>query len=240
MLVGITAVGLALRVWGTSYGLPYLYHPDEPLGAMVALIMLKTGDLNPHFFGYGSLFFYLNALAYIPFYLIGQALGLWSTPADITNLQSLALGVGMSAMPTQIILGRWVSVVEGTMCSPLAYWIGSRWSGRATGLLAAGLVALSPTLVVHSQFITPNILSALMILFTLAALVRQTRQSRWPAYVLVGIALGAAIASKYNAALLLVSCGMTYFLLHGRAALRKPEAYLSLGVAGITFIALPP
>jgi hypothetical protein len=56
-LVGLIVLGLVLRVWGITFGLPYLYHPDEPLGVSVAINMVKTGDLNPHFFGYGSLFF---------------------------------------------------------------------------------------------------------------------------------------------------------------------------------------
>ena len=55
-LVGLIVLGAGLRVWGITFGLPYLYHPDEPLGVSVAINMVKTGDLNPHFFGYGSLF----------------------------------------------------------------------------------------------------------------------------------------------------------------------------------------
>src|SRR5450756_614705 len=153
ILLGVMVVGLVLRLGGLSYGLPYLYHPDEPLGATVALNMLKTGDLNPHFFGYGSLFFYLNALAYIPYFLLGRLLNVFHSPADIPNLQMLALGVGQTFMPAQIVLGRLVSVGEGMACIPVAYWIGSRLSNRRVGLLAAGCVALSPTDVIHSQFI---------------------------------------------------------------------------------------
>jgi 4-amino-4-deoxy-L-arabinose transferase-like glycosyltransferase len=240
ILLGVMVVGLVLRLGGLSYGLPYLYHPDEPLGATVALNMLKTGDLNPHFFGYGSLFFYLNALAYIPYFLLGRLLNVFHSPADIPNLQMLALGVGQTFMPAQIVLGRLVSVGEGMACIPVAYWIGSRLSNRRVGLLAAGCVALSPTDVIHSQFITPNILTTLMVLLTLAAIIRLRPESRWPSYVWVGVALGSSIASKYNAAVLGLAFIAACFMLHGWRALRKREVYLSGLVSMITFFVVTP
>lgn len=46
ILAALILTGFGARVWGISYGLPYLYHPDKPMGAGVALHMLKTGDLN--------------------------------------------------------------------------------------------------------------------------------------------------------------------------------------------------
>lgn len=239
-LAGLAIAGFTMRVWGIRYGLPYLYHPDEPLGAAVALNMLKMGDLNPHFFGYGSLFFYLNALAYIPYYLIGEIAGFFHTPADIPSLQQFVVGVGRTLMPSQIILGRLVSVALGVLCIPVVYWLGSRLSNRQVGLLAAALVALSPALVLHSQFITPNILATLMVLVTLATLLHLTPQSRWPSYVLVGMALGGAVASKYNAAMLGISYLVACLTLHGWAALRKFNTYLSPLVAALAFLAVTP
>ncbi len=239
-LMGLIVVGFAARGWGITFGLPYLYHPDEPVGVGVAVNIFKTGDLNPHSFGYGSLFFYLNALAYVPYYFVGQLAGVFHSPNDIPQLQSLALGVGQALMPTQMILGRLVSVVAGTLCIPFAYWLGTRLSGRGTGLLAATLVALSPTLVLHSQYITPNILVTLMTLVTLATLIRLAPESRWPAYVLVGIAFGAAIASKYNAVFLATACAMAYVALWGRSMLRRPGVYVSALATVATFFVLTP
>ncbi len=236
----VMVIGLGLRLWGIGYGLPYLYHPDEPLGASIALRMLKTGDLNPHFFGYGSLFFYLNALAYVPYYLLGQAVGLFQTPVDIPDLQSFILGVGRSLMPSQIVLGRLVSVAVGMLCIPASYWLGRRLSNPKAALLAAALVALSPTLVLHSQFITPNTLVTLAILLTLVALVRLTPTSRWPSYALAGIALGLAVASKYNAAILIFSCVPAFFMLQGWNVLRRPESFLVPATAVFTFVAVTP
>ena len=239
-VLGLTAVGFFVRVWGISYGLPYMYHPDEPLGVATALKMIKTGDLNPHFFGYGSLFFYLNALAYLPYFLLGQVIGLFHTPADVPDLQMLMMGVGRTLMPSQVIVVRLISVVEGVLCIPVTYWLGMRLRNRKTGLLSAACVALSPSLVLHSQFVTPNILTTLGVLLALAAMLRLTPQSRWPAYVLVGIALGCAVASKYNAGILFLSYGFTCLTLHRWAALRKWNVYLGFLTAGLAFVAVTP
>jgi len=240
VLLGLIVLGLLARVWGISYGLPYLYHPDEPVGLRIALHIFKTGDLNPRFFGYGSLFFYLNALAYLPYYLIGQLLGLFHTPANIPNLQMLQMGVGQTLMPSQVILGRLLSVLEGIACIPVAYWLGKHLSHRNTGLLAAGLVAISAPLVLHSQFVTPNILTTLWVLIALAAFSQLTPQSRWPSYVWAGLALGCAIASKYNAGMLLGAYLVTCLMLYGRSAPRMWVIYLVPAVAVLTFIAVTP
>jgi 4-amino-4-deoxy-L-arabinose transferase-like glycosyltransferase len=240
LIIAITALGFLLRLWGIQHGLPYIYHPDEPVGVNIPLRMFQTGDFNPHFFGYGSLFFYLNAIAYIPYYLLGVLSGAFQSPSDIPALQSLGLGVTRTLLPSQISLGRSVSVIIGALCIPLAGWIGSRLSNRQVGWLAAAFVALSAPLVLHSQFITPNILATFTVLLTLATLMRLTPQSGWASYALVGVCMGLAIASKYNAALLTLSCATTYFILKGRDALRDPRSYLSLAVAALAFVAATP
>ena len=229
-----------MRLWGIRYGLPYLYHPDEPLGVSVALNMIKTGDLNPHFFGYGSLFFYLNALAYIPYYVLGHTLGLFHTPSDIPGLQVLSMGVGRTLMPSQIVLGRLVSVTVGILCIFTVYWLGVRLSNRPVGLLAAAFVTFSPTCVLHSQFITPNILVTFLVSLTLATLLRLTPRSRWTSYALASIAWGCAMVSKYNSAMLVIPFGITYWMLHGWNTLRKREVYLGLFLTLLTFIAVTP
>jgi len=240
LLVGLIIVGLGVRLWGIGWGLPYLYHPDEPLGVWVSLGMLKTGDLNPHFFGYGSVFFYLQALAYVGYFLVGQVMGLFQAPMDIPDIQKVALGVGRSFMPSQIVAGRLVSVLLGGLCIVLAYYLGQRLVSRQAGVLAAAFVALSPSLTLHSQLITPNILATLSILLELAALVRIRSDSKWLDYALVGVAFGLAVASKYNTALLIIPMAVTYGLARGRLIWRTPGVYISLVVAGLTFLLVTP
>ncbi len=241
IIVLLMVLGFGLRVWGIGYGLPYLYHPDEPM-VQNALSMVKTNDLNPHFFGYGSLFFYINAIVYWAYYLLGKMVGLFSSTSDIPDLQLLGLGIGRSLMPTEVIAGRLVSVLLGTLCIPITYWLGTRLSNRRVGLLAAVFVTFSAPLVVHSQFITPNILTSLLVLLTLAVLV-WSDSATWPPYLsstLIGLVFGLAVASKYNAAFLVIPCGVAYFLRYRWQMLKRLDLYISLTVAGLTFFVVTP
>ena len=62
-LAAIVLMGLALRLWGIDFGLSNLYcRPDETTLVHRALA-IGAGDLNPHFFNYLSLQFYLLAPA---------------------------------------------------------------------------------------------------------------------------------------------------------------------------------
>jgi len=240
ILVLIFLAGFAFRIWGLNYGLPYLYHPDEPVGASIALKIFKTHDLNPHFFDYGSFFIYLNSLAYFPYYLLGRIIGLFNTPADIPDLQILNLGIGRTLLRSQILLGRLITVFWGLSCIYLGYFLGNRLSGRKVGLLSALLIAISAPMVLHSQLITPNMGVTCMILFTLTILIHLTPQSPWRYYALIGIGIGLAVAIKYNAVWLLIPFGVSVLLLFGRATLFQPKAYFSLLIAGVTFLAATP
>jgi 4-amino-4-deoxy-L-arabinose transferase-like glycosyltransferase len=143
-------------------------------------------------------------------------------------------------MPTEMLVGRGVSLLAGILCIPLVYRLGRRLAGRGTGLLAATLVALSPTLVMHSQYVTPNMLVTMMSLVALVTVVRLTPQSRRRDFVLAGITLGAAIASKYNAVFLIPSYLVAYLLLFGRSILRQRSIYLSFLAAIVTFFVITP
>jgi hypothetical protein len=45
--------------------------------------MLNAGELHPRFFHWPSLPFYINVLAYIPYFSLGKMLGVFQTPTDI-------------------------------------------------------------------------------------------------------------------------------------------------------------
>lgn len=158
ILIGlILLTALSARVWGISYDLPYIYHPDEPGYIAISQNIFKTGDLNPHFFNYPSLFFYINAIAYIPYYLFGKLTGVFHAPSDILPPISLAMGVTRAQMPTTVLLGRAVTICFGIGTVGLTYLVGKQITGRtAVGLLASLMVAISPTNVWHSRLITPD------------------------------------------------------------------------------------
>ena len=60
----VLMIGIALRGYTLGYDLPYIYHPDEPVNVDITQQVFKSGDLNPHFFVYPSLLYYVNDAAY--------------------------------------------------------------------------------------------------------------------------------------------------------------------------------
>ena len=68
-LLAILAVAFFFRVYGINFGLPYIYHPDEPSIVKRALSMIRSGDFSPHWFDWPSLYIYTQALVYVLRYL---------------------------------------------------------------------------------------------------------------------------------------------------------------------------
>src|SRR3990167_579766 len=83
-------IGLAffLRIWGLSFGLPELYHADEPIVVNHALAY-GTGDLNPHFFKIPPLVSYLLFGVYGFYFLFLKVFG-WV--GSVSDFQLLFLG----------------------------------------------------------------------------------------------------------------------------------------------------
>jgi 4-amino-4-deoxy-L-arabinose transferase-like glycosyltransferase len=241
ILILILLLSALVRVWGINYDLPYVYHPDEPVYIRISQNIFKTGDLNPHFFNYPSLFFYINALAYGPYYVLGKLMGVFSTPQDILPPVSLIFGVTRAQMPTAVLLGRLVTVGFGVGVVGLTYLSGKRLTDRsAVGLLAALMVAISPTNVWNSHFIIPDTFVTFFAVASFLASILIYQQGKLWQYAIGGISVGLTAASKYNGALIVCTLVAAHFLRHGRAALRKPPLYLALSLCGVAFLATTP
>ena len=152
-LAGVLLLALALRLWGLDFGLPYIKHPDEPYWVNAALKIVKTGDLNPHTFIYPSLLLYVNSLAYLVYFAIGRAFGVFQSLADLVEPIVLIGGSGKVALPALFLIGRSVSLVLGLGTVALIFDLGRRYTGHLLGGVLAGLwVAISPTLVAHDRY----------------------------------------------------------------------------------------
>lgn len=241
LVSGIAVLALAIRVWGLDFGLPSLYHPDEPTHVVIAQNMLKTGDLNPHFFDYPSLFFYIHALAYVPYFLVGKLAGIFDTPLDIPYPVTHLLGVGSTTMPTTFMLGRWLTVLFGVGAVVLVYMVGKQlFEKPGVGLLAAFITAVSPASVNSSRFITPNIMLTFFGVLGLYGAVMVLKRGGTRDYVLAGLGAGLAASIKYNGALLLVVLAAAHFLRTGLPGLKDKRIYVApLLAAAIFFLTTP-
>ncbi len=130
LLVIILLVALGLRVWAIDFGLPYLYHPDEPSKIEIAQHIVKTGDLNPHYFKKPTLLIYANALLYLPYYAVGKAKGEFTTIADIPPPERLNMGVGHIGAPGAVVMGRTLTALVGVLGVLLTWVVGRRLFGR--------------------------------------------------------------------------------------------------------------
>ncbi len=179
-LLAALIVAACLRLVGISRGLPGAahsdsYHPDEGTIYGHAANMADTGDLNPHFFNYGSLPIMLSAVilklsgAYVP--------------------QRIAMG--LAAL-------RLLSVVAGVVTAWLAAFIAGRlFRGGWAPAIAAFGVAVAPLAVVNSHYATVDALAACLLTASFACAVRILDEDsrRW--YLLAGLLAGLAAASKY-------------------------------------------
>jgi 4-amino-4-deoxy-L-arabinose transferase-like glycosyltransferase len=241
LLASLVLMAVSLRLWGIGFDLPYIYHPDEPVPIAISQNMLKTGDLHPHFFHWPSLLFYINLLAYIPYFFIGKLVGIFRTPYDILAPIELVMGVTYSPMPTTVLLGRLVSIGFGTGSVVLTYMIGKQLTCRTWGgLLAATMMATSPANIWHSRWIAPDVVAVFFVLASFFASLRILQEGRTWQYVMAGICVGLAASSKYNAVLAAVCLVMAHFLRLGPKGIKDGKLYLALLLSAFCFLFTTP
>lgn len=192
----ILALAALLRLWGVTWGLPstahlFSYHPDEFHSLRGALSLLLLGDLNPHFFNYGSLYLYLAA----------AAAGLTGTmpPPD------LAFDGMVQVLHDWTLAARLVTVLCGVLTVAVVYRLGDLLTGRRLGLGAAVALAVMPLHVLHSTYATVDVPQGLFVALALLFAVRIARQGSPRDYVLAGLCAGLAASAKYSGALVLVA-----------------------------------
>ena len=241
ILLAILGLGFGLRVWGIDFGLPYTTAPDEAWHLTIALRMFRTGDLNPHWLNYPSLMFYLNALAYAPFFLIGKALGVLISPTDIPYPEIITVGVGKSLLPAQFLLGRGLTALFGVGSIGAVYWLARQWyPQRAVAWLAALFLAISPASVYNSHLIRPDTFVVLFVLLAVGWSLKVLDEPTLPHYLLAGVCAGLAVSSKYNVPLIAVALLAAHFLRWGAQGIRRKELYVGLGAMVLAFAVTTP
>ncbi|MGQ9463557.1 MAG: ArnT family glycosyltransferase [Candidatus Fervidibacter sp.] len=205
-LVSVTLViAILLRIYGLDWGLPsqarvHSYHPDEITVIGPTLHMnIFAGEMNPHFFNYGSLFLYLVYFARLfaegygwldltPFFK-AFASGSWlavlgSLPA-VTEFAKLHL------------LARMLSVLFGVATVLLVFFWVRKLAGLWAAFAGAILLATFPMHVQHSHFATVDI--PLTFLTTLSLYLASSAESA-RRFVLAAFVAGLATAVKYSVA----------------------------------------
>lgn len=229
-LAAVLLGGLGLRLWGVGQGLPYAYNADEADHFVAhAIEMFATGTLNPHYFANPPGFTYVLHWLFALYY--GGAGG--ATRAFALHPEGV------------YTLARIASAVLGTIALWLLYLTGARLWGRAVGLLAAAIeaVAFLPVFYAHLALNdAPTLAPATLSLLGTAGVLRKGRLRD---YLLAGIGLGLACATKYTAGIVLVPLLVAVVVRHldrGTAALARTLVGILLAGLGALlafFIANP-
>jgi dolichyl-phosphate-mannose-protein mannosyltransferase len=184
----VLAAALLLRLWGVKQGMPYAYNADENAHFVPGAIGLFGHGWDPHYF--------VNPPAYT--YLLNVVFDAWfGGRAGVSK--------AFATNPTEVfVVARVTAAVVGTLAVWLVYLAGARMFGRATGLLAAALLAVSFLAVFYSHLALNDVPTLAPIALSLWGTAGILREGRVRDYLLAGAGLGLACATKYTGGIVLL------------------------------------
>jgi tetratricopeptide (TPR) repeat protein len=181
------------------YQSPSWWHVDErafvlqPLG-------LWSGDLNPHFFNYPTLPFYLISLLYYGYYLISYS-------GSMLHFVAERYFVGGHDL---IVLARSFHSLQSALTGVFCALVGRRLFGARVGLLVGISFAVLPLSVRFAHLATVDTGQVLWQVVSLYFAVHLVESGRLRDVILAGACVGLATASKYPGVLaflpLMVAC----------------------------------
>jgi 4-amino-4-deoxy-L-arabinose transferase-like glycosyltransferase len=175
-------VSFVLRLWGIKQGLPYIYNVDEATHFVPKALSFFSHDLNPHYFP--------NPPGYT--YLLYIVFELWFGSSD-------AVMRAYAHDPTTVyVVARVVAAVLGTAAVWLTYLAGARFFNRTVGLLAAAMLSLAFLPVFYSHLALNDVPTLAPVALSLYGIAGVMRRHRRRDYVVAGIGIGLAAATKYT------------------------------------------
>jgi hypothetical protein len=187
-LAVVLAATLLLRLWGVKQGLPYSYNVDEATHFVPRAIAFFGHDLNPHYF--------LNPPAYS--YLLHFVFALWfGGGSGVTH--------AYATDPASVfIVARVTVAVLGTLSVLLTYLATRRLFGRGAGLVAASVFAFAFLPIFYSHLALNDVPTLAPVALSLYGIAGVLRLGRRRDYVIAGIGIGLASATKYTGGITLV------------------------------------
>lgn len=187
-LGGVLVVAFGLRIWGVEQGMPYAYNADENAHFVPGAIGLFGHGWNPHYF--------VNPPAYT--YLLHVVFDVWFGGRG-------GIAKAFSTDPTEVfVVARLTAAVLGTIAVGLLYLAGARLFSRAVGLLAAALLAVAFLPVFYSHLALNDVPTLAPIALSLWGTAGILRVGRTRDYLLAGVGLGLACATKYTGGIVLL------------------------------------
>jgi hypothetical protein len=191
LVIGLFVAAFVLRIIGLETGLPYVYNADENSHFVPRAIGMFGHSPNPGYF--------INppAFTYVVYALFTVR---WGTdPATV--------GGAFAADPTTAFaLARAASAFLGALAVSLTAIAAARlFDDRRVGALAGALLAVAFLPSHYSHFALNDAPTLAPLAAALVGIAGIYRTGRTREYVLAGLGLGVAIATKYTAGILLVT-----------------------------------
>jgi hypothetical protein len=211
----VLAGSLILRVWGSSHGLPYSFNADENGHFVPHAIGLYGHEWNPDYF--------VNPPAYT--YVLHIVFDLWFGGRR-------AISDAFASDPTEVwVVARVTAALLGTLAVGLLYLAGARLFDRRVGLLAAALLGVAFLPVFYSHLALNDVPTLAPIALGLYGIAGVLRLGRTRDYVVAGVGLGLACATKYTGGIVLLPLLAAAAVQAAAAHGRRPAA-IGLAIAG--------
>jgi hypothetical protein len=205
ILAVILALALAVRLLGINRGLPYVYYPDEAVLVNHA-VAFGTGNLNPHYFIYPSLYMYVLFLVYSLSYAVGWLTGAFASTNDFVRL--FFNDATLFYLP-----GRLIAALSGVMSVGMVYLLGRRAYNVRVGLIAAAFLTFSVLHVEFSHYVKTHVPAGLLVIVALGlAWSIYVGEDSWRRYILAGVVAGLGASTVYHAGFVLVSVAVAHVL----------------------------
>jgi Dolichyl-phosphate-mannose-protein mannosyltransferase len=198
ILPALLVLGAIVRLWGIRFGLPHpMTRPDEEFIVSMALRFF-SGDFNPHFFEWPSLYFYIVHLVFRAVYAVGHLTGAFADTGAFIE--------AAATDPTLLHLTlRVMSAASGVLTLLVVHGIAKALFDRTTALCGTAFLAVAYLHVRDSHFGVLDVPLTLLVASIIALLIRAWRRPHdLTAWVSAGVCAGLATSVKYNAAAVLV------------------------------------
>lgn len=217
LLFLILAAALVLRLWGLGWGLydatvARRPHPDEWVVYWVFHWFGQYGNLSPCpnssgacFFDWGGAYLYLSYAVH----------ALFQPAFDLIPRASM----GPAADPQfveAVLAGRITSVLVSVATVYVTFRLGRAVTGKYTGLVAAGFVALSGLFIELAHFATPDSTTVFLLTAALWAAVEHVKAPSGSSMFRTGALAGLATGSEYNMVMLVVPLMAAWLLAEAR------------------------
>lgn len=230
----IALLALGIRVHGLHWGLPDVYEEGTSVEKAWGFWSWDEPglDLNPRFFNYPSLHFYIQFAVQAALRAGGAVTGAFPDDAAFRAAYHARPGVFFLA-------GRWSSALFGAATVFLLFLAGHRAGGIRVAVPAALFLAFHGMHVHKSRFVEVDVAMTFFVLLSTALLVRYVREGRGGDLLGAGIAAGLAASVKYPAALFLLQLPWAERI-RGGSSFRARSVLAAVLLGGAAFAATSP